>query len=143
MLCNAGCELVAQRRERLLPAAAAQPAQRACEAPLRQARHAHALADARPHLWESKALAHLHMSRGSRKQQIVFMVAAFCRTLKDVLLSFDTFHPQHCQKSQTTHWYCKLLLSQVNPALHAVGLPVWLSLPSSLGWWPGAESQGA
>ena len=63
MLCYPGCNLLAQGRQRLLAAAAAQPAQRARQAALLQTRHAHTLADAHLHLWQPEALAHLHISR--------------------------------------------------------------------------------
>lgn len=64
MLGNPGCKLVPQRRQRLLAAAAAQPAQGTCQAPLLQARHSHALPDARPDLWQGEALTHLYVAAG-------------------------------------------------------------------------------
>ncbi len=59
MFCYPDCKLLPQGRQRLLAGAAAQPAQRACQAPLLQARHANALADAFLHLWQREALTYL------------------------------------------------------------------------------------
>ena len=59
MLRYPGCKLLPQGRQRLLAGAAAQPAQRARQAPLLQARHADTLADAFLHLWQREALTHL------------------------------------------------------------------------------------